>query len=1199
MPKTKYEYYVTLAERTAQQLTDRLENWTAFLDTAARLYKYPYHEQLMIYAQRPDATACADYDTWNKTMRRYIRRGTKGIALIDNDSDTPKLKYVYDLADTGTRQNSRPVNLWRLEQEHMDSVFYTLDQNYSLKDLPLDRIFEEISVTLADEFWDNHRRDIIGIIVNSFLEEYTDDTIGVRFREAVTVSTTYTIMARCGMENPFTHEDFLPVFEFNTPDTIAALGTAVSEISEQVLRDIEITIKIYEKERIQRDEERTDLHQSGGLRLPEPDPAESAAEVPGQVRQDASGIPEEPPSDPVQQIDSVGETALPSDGDRGNSEPENGTDDGRAGEGERSGRGNEVGEPDDVGADDEQPEIAGRGSDSERTDLQLTPPEPFGRGNQLSLFDLIPTEAEQIESIDKAESEPHTPFAFSFSQEEIDTVLRFGSNTDDHRKLIAAEFMKQKTIDENADFLRRIYHGGNGFIIENRNICAWYADDGIHLAQGRSAKYVHSAKVLDWEEAAERISQMLDTGTFATNVELAEAVSHAQRLLSVDIWNLHSYFSDEARENYLSTAMFQGSFEDSVNRISEMLADSFMRDVIVDELARFAADYAQKRDLLNYHHAPPAGLVTRLRELADMTYEYTTDMSELPEVRRFVTEDEIAESFISHGSGIHNGKYRIYEYLTAHHSDKEKINFLKNEYGTGGHSHALSGSTGSWEDHDSKGIRLKKSDCADVEISWTNVLKRLNDLIKKDRYLSQDEKNARKAHYEAEKVYTSVKAEHPDDIVLYQFGSAYEMYGEDAKKAGDLLNRYVFERDLPGIGVVDMCNIDTNRLDESVAKLRDRYDVTVITLDRDSGEWRNYTMLSVDHEAEKAIDAYEAEFGADGYRAFPGNAPEQEALYDRTYAEEHLIPEETMFTIGNKPYMVDRVDLDSLTVHYQYIGVIIPEGEEIFHSAPVDVIRRYIEIDDIKMNLTPEQQNIVETFETGGFTFNPSPNNEIRFDDAAGYPMTYKTWEDAYAAIDSAELRDFPGMREEVQQILHSESPINNKTVTEEPQSPEQPEYTTKTIAVYPAEENRMPFDVVIQTIGTNEPKEIPPENFRITDDDLGTGGAKAKFRMNMDAISTLKQIEAENRHATPEEQEILSKYVGWGGLADAFDDFKENWQKEYAELSAALTPEEYTAARSSTLNAHYTSPAVIKAIYEAVGNMGFQTGNILDGIVA
>ncbi|MBQ2726184.1 MAG: hypothetical protein IJF78_10800, partial [Clostridia bacterium] len=522
-----------------------------------------------------------------------------------------------------------------------------------------------------------------------------------------------------------------------------------------------------------------------------------------------------------------------------------------------------------MGTDNEQPEIPGGGNDFDGADLQLTPQEPFGRGNQLSLFDLIPTEAEQIESIDKAESVPLTPFAFSFSQEEIDTVLRIGSNTDDHRKRIVAEFMKQKSLDENADFLKEMYHGGNGFIVDNRDICAWYADDGIHLTQGRSARYTTFAKVMDWEEAAERVGQMLDSGTFASNVELAEAVSYTQHLLAVDIWNLHSYFSEEAHGKYYSSVMFDGTYPDSVDRITEMLADPFMRDVIAEETARLAGDYAQNRDLLRFHHARPDYLAVQIRELGDMTYEYATELTEFPAVRQFITEDEIAESFIRHGSGVYNGKHRIYDYLIGNHTDKEKIDFLKNEYGTGGHSHALSGSTGSWEDHDSKGIRLKKSGCADVEMSWANVLKRLNELIQKDRYLSQDEKNARKAHFDAEKVYSPIKAEHPDDIVLYQFGSAYEMYGEDAKKAGELLNRYVFERDLPGIGVVDMCNVDTKRLDETVEKLRDRYDVTVITLDRDSGEWRNYTMLSVDHEAEKAIDAYEAEFGADGYRAFP------------------------------------------------------------------------------------------------------------------------------------------------------------------------------------------------------------------------------------------------------------------------------------------------------------------------------------------
>ncbi|MBQ9716361.1 MAG: hypothetical protein IJV76_00030, partial [Clostridia bacterium] len=509
-----------------------------------------------------------------------------------------------------------------------------------------------------------------------------------------------------------------------------------------------------------------------------------------------------------------------------------------------------------------------------------------------------------------------------------------------------------------------------------------------------------------------------------------------------------------------------------------------------------------------------------------MIYEYTTDMTELPEVRQFISEDEIRESFVSHGSGIHNGKYRIYDYLTGDHTDKEKIEFLKNEYGIGGHSHALSGAGGSWEDHDSRGIRLKKNDCADVEMSWTNVLKRLNELIRNDRYLTQDEKNALKAHYDVENVYTSIKAEHPDDIVLYQFGTAFEMYGEDAKKAGDILNRYVFERDLHGIGRMDMCNINAERLEESMEKLREQYGVTVISLEND--EWKT--------------------------ESYPRLEP------------------------------------------------------EIAQEDPQTIV------------LTDEQQTIVEAFENAGMRFSPVEEGEIRFENPNGHPMTYTSWNDAYGTIDGAEFPEIPGLREKVQQILHpdgipgwteetipysvgdtvylengtpfiieyigkhdiqlrdpsldypiyrAESHGSFQKLMEQfpqPEKSEQPEYTTKTVAVYPAEENHMPFEVVIQTIGTNEPKEIPPENFRITDDDLGTGGAKTKFRMNMDAINTLKQIESENRHATPEEQEILSNSVGWGGLADAFDASKENWRNEYAELSAALTPEEYTAARSSTL---------------------------------
>ena len=878
----KYEYYAELAEKTAKQLTDSTENWTSFLKTAARLYKYPFHEQLMIYTQRPDATACTDYETWNKRMGRYVKRGSTGIALLDDTGSYSKLRYVFDVADTGTRSNSRELKLWTMEERHRDAVSKALGEG------DLTENIEQISGRLALEYWNDHRRDIIDIVANSFLEEYNIDTIGARLCKAAEVSSAYAIMSRCGM-NPdeiYDHEDFLPVFEFNTPDTITALGTAVSDVSEQILRQIEAIIKNYERTN---EHDKPELHENRRLPDSKPDTERHASDR--QVRQDAPGVFEESPSDSVQPPDSVGEAVLPPDGDRRDSEPENGAVDGRTDESERFDGTDEVGESDALGADDEQPEIASGGDDSDRADLQLT------RGEQLSLFDdIFPSEAEQIEYIDRAESVKSMPFAFSFGQGEIDTVLKYGGNEQDSRMRIAAEFMKDKTVEANAEFLKNLFHGGNGFKVDGRELCAWYDEDGIHLAQGRSARYVQSAQIISWTDAAARVGELLEQGQFASNVELAEAAGHERQLLAQKLCYMHQDMSEEARRSYFAEFLFSGAFDDARDRIADMLADPMKCEAITDELARFSADYGENHSLLRFNFHKPDELLTAFRELALMNRDFNSEIAELPDVEQFITDDEIDELFASHGSGVQNGKQRIYDYFTADHTQKEKIDFLKNEYGIGGHSHALSHATGSDEWHDGKGIRLKKDDCYDVQISWQNAVKRIDDLIHHGRYLANAE-----------------------------------------------------------------------RLDDNKTKAED--------------------------------------------------------------LSEEPIPESTQ------------------------------------------------EISDAD-----------ETVETA-----------------------------------------------------------------------------------------------------------VPPENFRITDDHLGEGGAKTKFRMNMDAIYTLKILENEHRNATPDEQETLSKYVGWGGLAEAFDEDNSSWTREYKELKAALTEDEYAAARGSTLNAHYTSPTVIKAIYEAIGNMGFQTGNILE----
>ena len=516
---SKVQLYAQMADRTAEQITGSYQKWTAFLTTAARLYKYPYNEQLMIFAQRPEATACAEYDLWNKQMRRYVRRGSKGIALVDTSSDQPKLRYVFDVSDTSGGENSRRPYLWEYRQEHREVVSAALEQRFDVSgENGLADQMERVAVQLVDEYWHDNRRDIVGIVDGSFLEDYDEFNIGAAFRNAAVVSTTYALLSRCGMQpgDYFEHEDFLNVFDFNTPQTVAALGTAISQSSELVLRQIEVTIKNYEREKIaERSEshERTDLHPQRGLSDSRSEPDRAAASPAGQVRQDAEGLPEGASSGAVEQPAAVREAVPPSAGDRRGSEQPAGTDDAGADEVGRRDGSAESQRPDEVGRADEHAESAGRGND------------PHGTGVQLNMFDapagaqmsFFPSEAEQIQSIAEAESVTPSAFSMFISQDDIDHILRAGGNADAARMKIAAEFSKQKPLEDRAAFLKALYHGGNGLITDNGRLSAWYGDDGIHIATGDTSRYLRSAQVIGWADAAERIEELLDGGAFATN----------------------------------------------------------------------------------------------------------------------------------------------------------------------------------------------------------------------------------------------------------------------------------------------------------------------------------------------------------------------------------------------------------------------------------------------------------------------------------------------------------------------------------------------------------------------------------------------------------------------------------------------------------------------------------------------------------
>ena len=1635
----KLQAYAEQAERTARQITGSHLAWTAFLTTAARLYKYPYNEQLMIYMQRPEATACAEYDFWNEKMGRYVRRGSTGIALIDATGYKPRLKYVFDVSDTGGKENARRVNLWELKDSHTDSVSAMLERNYGVSGKNgLAEQFENVASQLAAEYWRDHSRDILGIVADSYLEEYDDYNIEVAFKNAAAVSITYSLMSRCGMqpEDHFEHEDFFSIFDFNTPRTVAALGTAVSEINEQVLRQIEVTIRNYEREhsaeRTAEHGEQPDLHEE--RRLPDSRPEDrGAGAAPRQVRADAPEVPEGASSHSLEPDDLGGDPVPAPAGDRaGGAEPLR-ADDAGANVGGRSDGSAESQRSHEMGGPDEHLQGAGGGSDSRGADLRIT--EHPARGGQLSFF---PTEAEQIASIEEAES-AQTPFAFSVSQEQLDHVLRLGGNADNTRMVIAAAFQKQKSTEDIAALLQNTFHGGNGFKTPEGELSVWYAVDGIHIAPGRSAEYVRSAQVIAWQDAAVRISQLMDSGAYASNMELTEAGQHERMQLAQALWYLKHDLSDEAREQgYLSCmdTLRGGSFPDETARLAEQLTNSDFRNTLSGEFAQFYAAHEQDRSLLRFHYHKLDQIWQSLRELPLPRRDFSSEMAAVPELGRFITEDEIDHALTS-GSGVEGGKGRIYEYFTADHTGKEKAAFLKDEYGIGGHTHAVSGASGSYEDHSAKGITLKKADCANVELSWTKVVARIDALIQKDRFLSprekeryaqlQREKEAeRELPTQAQTDYNAIKEAHPDDIVLFQVGDFFEMYGEDAKQAAELLALNLTTRAIPGAGRVAMCGVPAHNLENYVEELRDKYDVTIAAAPDFRGERRVYTLRSVDHEAEAAIDAYEAEFGADGTRVFRDpaavqpqptvaelfeqykltvgntlvaddaflnacrNSDRQNAYLEGAAAIRRIVTESgdlqltrlyfdmpafhnrlhqelldelypTMATtVTPSPYKVTQADIDaalqqwngsieskhavvrymkahardrdtaawlaaeygvgdsskplqisvgnsepvtlswakvqrriaqliqsdnfyteqeqdnfdnidpiairealaergivngqivdaeanrnspfvrqvmadveriaaqeaqaahmdspdrfSIRLHPNEGGItgiwdsaldrFYEEGRQVLRfaeqsnaidylssiqrsrgmepDAPVfttplgnayrvgdgfssttaeqrDTLMVVERVDEDNVWYTlpsvPEQETVgvdrtvFERYLDTGYFFateqtqpvkeitaeNEQENMIFRAPYAVGdtvyldntpfeitevgalnvqlrnpalrYPVFRAESRENFerllrrdernAAITdyfparsrNDDLRDLlmngiltPDIRDEVRELfrqgegnaaigaylsnvfaasdadtmtledgteadfitsrsgfqaqVHGEkgvhalgllwpdaAPVLRAVFLEEAQAqsriqaqpepdislpeqpaseatePEQPQFTTETVAFYPGEKSQLPYDIEIQTIRTTEPEppmpqRPPAENFRITDDELGIGGAKTKFRANMAAINLLKELEFEGAQATPEQQEILSRYVGWGGLADAFDESKDNWKDEFAELYTALSPEEYAAARASTLNAHYTSPTVIKAIYEAVGNMGFQTGNILE----
>ena len=1020
---SKTEEYLALAQRTANGLTRYWESWTDYLTTASRLYKYPFSDQLMIYAQRPDATACADFDIWNNRMNRYVRRGAKGIALLDESSGFPRLHYVFDVSDTGVRRNSRDPEVWQLGPDLVQPVSEMLSKTYGISGERVSQQLADVAGKLVADYWDNNGGDIRAIVDGSLLMDYDEAGVEMQFKSAAAISVTYTLLERCGIEPAgwFDKDDFQAIYNFSTPDSVYALGAAVSDMSREVLRNIERTVKTTirrrnaERSQYEYEQQERDLLDRRGLPAPEPDP-EPAPEAAGQVRQAAPDVPDEPSPGAVQHDAPEREPVPAPDGGGADGREPDAADDGRTAEAE-PGPGQSA-EPTDVGAAHEQSESAGRGTGDDGADLQLS-----------FLDAVLPTEAQQIEKIDRAESEK-TPSAFVLSQAEIENELRrHGSGFAGGKQRIMALYQTQPDRKLRAKALAKEYgigghshdylDGSSGFVNHD-----WKGLEFDHYPD-------HQKIPLKWAQVEKYIDLMIQSDR---------------------------YLTDKEKEHYTPPSPVSAKPDATLTRAKNLI-----------------------------------------REFCQEEYDSEPDFSDLSKIG--IAYTHATDEDIPIQVNVDLVGYRVERYLGEVLVDKRQYESLE----------------------DLTETELEALDFSEL-VSVTDE--------ELEHYHSKAEERPTLLPLDATTEYNALKEQHPDALVGFEQNGQFEFYGEDARKVCELLGGKFLEKET-ALGTVP-----------------------VISFPRDQWAYRAKQLW------QRGENVYLAGLNEDGTH------------YQTKYLRrEDYLPLGVIVHMEGRTFRVDNVNFDKDSVTLQDVAL-AEMRMPIFREEPLALVRELY-----------EEQDMME-----------SPLPDYKVGDNVVVELPTRTIEGKVGYVGETDVR--------IDTSAHGQSWDNevvNKQQFEdglrqvEPQPSDEELDELPISAVLDGKVQTFPDAAALDEALNAEPAPEPAVNFRITDDHLGEGGAKQKYARNIEAIRTLFQLEEEHRGATAEEQQVLSQYVGWGGLADAFDPSKDSWAKEYAELKGLLSENEYAAARSSTLNAHYTSPTVIRGIYNAVEHMGFRSGNILE----
>ena len=1173
-----------LAEYHATRISSSPRDWMNYLDTAARLYRYPFMDQLLIHAQRPKATACASLELWNEKMLRWVNRGAKGIALLDETMQKTRLRYVFDIQDTHKVKGGRTPYLWRLQEKQQEELLNHLEEVYGLEVIDTGSLSDALMATakyMVEENLDEYLDGLTYVMEGTYLEELEEDTIRSEFRSLLTDSIYYTLASRCGLDPLERQEemDFVHITDYNSLSVLTFIGNATSMASESVLVDIgrfvhrisleemkkgienseernynkfntlireseENNNRIIENEYSQEDEggneHGTDISSQRGLSVSESDnPGDRGTdwEIRNAAEDISEGTQEQPVSEPVTDR----ETEQPSGRDRENSTEEIGSTDGET-VGEESGT-IERGEPDGVDSTYEQSDGNSGREHLDGIGIQLiedTSEDQLSKAEEeiasaLSLPEL-PSVNEQKREIENRIAALYAG-EIAIPSEVVDEVLRTGGNRSKSQLRIIYNFMSEQTPEEYTEFVKREYGtGGKGFEINGMEYSVWFDETGLQIAVGHTVTdQILDKAFLSWEDVSGRIHQLLKQGEYAPQSVLDVArenaiKEHAQALayMKADMAEgVAELVFDEEDLPHLHSI-----YPEITDYLEEKLTDPEWLADLNERLEGLAMAYEEDKSIMRFRTYNPIRISGQFQKFAAEVIPYNArDEFAWQEHKVFITQDEI-DAFLAGGGPYSDGRLSTYSFYLLNGDDKARTDFIKEKYGIGGQSHALCGADNSHADYDGKGLKLERGDYGNPDTSvllpWAKVAKRIGYLIDNQQFLRSAD-YSRMPEYERERIagkVISFYARLPEEI---ERPFKQDFFNEEARK------------ELP---------VMLNDSEQSQKLLQAMDDaLAMLPLDFESVNETYEKKLQLLTEVHQYVEgsytifpAQEVPDQADGLDGY------QMSLFDIVSASE---PEENTEEPEVEESSAEMEEVQKGEPESEPEDVVVQEqwNENVFeyqgyHFEPVGILPQGLEGKELVNQTRGNTELHLTTYER---------EDDILYSYAGFYEASGSSKADIFRCMETG--RNYiPGENE-----------------------------------LFGYEGEFLPY------LQNEQVQEQEPHNFHITDDDLGSGGPKAKFKANMEAIRLLKELEQEQRLATPEEQEVLSRYVGWGGIPQAFEERNSAWAAEYTQLKGVLTPEEYSAARASTLNAFYTSPTVIKAMYEALGNMGLKQGNILE----